>query len=193
VATTYDPYTKTNNTAMATLQPGQVVRLRYATKRSSSNQGRGVRKVHVVQGAHDDEHFKRGPIITVADLSDPHKPGQLKNLYVHRISEIEGMSDSDSDSDSGEDDDSGSDSDSEEESVDAGDLVTVSRADTVDGIVVGRVLARQGRVLTVKAPDSRRTCKVDRRHVRKTSIATINRKVARRKYGRRKRGLGPVV
>jgi hypothetical protein len=34
---------------------------------------------------------------------------------------------------------------------------------------------------------------VDRRHVRKTSIATINRKVARCKYGRRKRGIGPVV
>jgi hypothetical protein len=84
-----------------------------------------------------------------------------------------------------------------EESVDEGDLVTVCRADTVDGIVVGRVVGKHGYELTVKALDSRRTCKVDRRHVRKTSIATINRNTWAgcmiRKRGRRKRGLGPVV
>ena len=65
-------------TAMAALQPGQVVRLRYATKRSSSNQGRGVRRVRVVRGAHDDGHYKHGPIIVVEDLSDPYNPGQTK-------------------------------------------------------------------------------------------------------------------
>ena len=172
---------------MAALQPGQVARLRYATKRSSSNQGRGVRRVRVVRGAHDDGHYKHGPIIVVEDLSDPYNPGQTKTLYVHRISDIQGES-----SDSGEESDSDS-----EESVDEGELVTVCRADTVDGIVVGRVVGKRGNELTVKALDSRRTCKVDRRHVRKTSIATINRKTwagcMMRKRGRRKRGLGPVV
>ena len=62
--------------------------MRYATKRSSSNQGRGVRRVRVVRGAHDDGHYKHGPIIVVEDLSDPYNPGQTKTLYVHRISEI---------------------------------------------------------------------------------------------------------
>jgi hypothetical protein len=74
-----------------------------------------------------------------------------------------------------------------------GDLVTVCRADSVEGIVIGRVTARRGHSLTIKGPDSRHTSRVDRRHVRKTSIATINRKIGRRKYGRRLCGLGPVV
>ena len=138
-------------------------------------------RVRVVRGAHDDGHYKHGPIIVVEDLSDPSNPGQTKTLYVHRISDMQGES---SDSDS-------------EESVDEGDLVTVCRADTVEGIVIGRVVGKHGYELTVKPPDSRRTCKVDRRHVRKTSIATINRKTwagcMMRKRGRRKRGLGPVV
>ena len=171
---------------MAALQPGQAARLRYATKRSSSNQGRGVRRVRVVRGAHDDGHYKHGPIIVVEDLSDPYNPGQTKTLYVHRISEIRDSEESVYVPRISERRD-------REESVDEGDLVTVCRADTVDGIVVGRVVGKHGYELTVKALDSRRTCKVDRRHVRKTSIATINRKVARCKYGRRKRGLGPVV
>ena len=171
---------------MAALQPGQVVRLRYATKRSSSNQGRGVRRVRVVRGAHDDGHYKHGPIIVVEDLSDPYNPGQTKTLYVHRISEIRDSEESVYVPRISERRD-------REESVDEGDLVTVCRADTVDGIVVGRVVGKRGNELTVKALDSRHTCKVDRRHVRKTSIATINRKVARCKYGRRKRGIGPVV
>jgi hypothetical protein len=168
------------------MQPGQVVRLRYATKVSSSNQGRGVRQVRVLEGEHEDSRFQRGPIITVEDLSDPHNPGQLKNLYVHRISDVEGMSDGDSDNTDG-------DSDTDEESIDQDDLVTVCRADSVDGIVLGRVVARRGRSLTIKALDSRHTSRVDRRHVRKTSLATINRKIGRRKYGRRLCGLGPVV
>ena len=79
------------------MQPGEIVRLRYATKVSSSNQGRGVRQVRVLEGEHEDSRFQRGPIITVEDLSDPHNPGQVKNLYVHRISDVEGMSDGDSD------------------------------------------------------------------------------------------------
>ena len=168
------------------MQPGQLVRLRYATKVSSSNQGRGVRQVRVLEGEHEDSRFQRGPVITVEDLSDPHHPGRLKNLYVHRISHIDGMSD---DSDSDEDDGT----DSEDESVGADDLVTVCREDSVDGIVLGRVVRRAGRWLTIKALDSRRTSQVDRNHVRKTSIATINRKNGRRKYGRRLCGLGPVV
>ena len=166
------------------MQPGQVVRLRYATKVSSSNQGRGVRQVRVLEGEHEDSRFQRGPVITVEDLSDPHNPGQLKNMYVHRISEVEGMSDGDSDGEEG---------DSDEDSIGVGDLVTVCRADSVEGIVIGRVTARRGHSLTIKGPDSRHTSRVDRRHVRKTSIATINRKIGRRKYGRRLCGLGPVV
>ena len=92
------------------MQPGEIVRLRYATKVSSSNQGRGVRQVRVLEGEHEDSRFQRGPIITVEDLSDPHNPGQVKNLYVHRISDVEGMSDDDSDTDD--------DSRGEEESID---------------------------------------------------------------------------
>ena len=72
--------------------------MRYATKRSSSNQGRGVRRVRVVRAAHDDGRYKHGPIIVVEDLSDTDNPGQTKTLYVHRISEILGEpSDSGSD------------------------------------------------------------------------------------------------
>ena len=75
---------------MTALQPGQVARLRYGTKRSSSVQGRGVRRVRVVRAAHVDGRYKLGPIIVVEDLSDPDNPGQTKTLYVHRISEILG-------------------------------------------------------------------------------------------------------
>ena len=75
---------------MTALQPGQVARLRYGTKRSSSVQGRGVRRVRVVRAAHDDGRYKHGPIIVVEDLSDTDNPGQTKTLYVHRISEILG-------------------------------------------------------------------------------------------------------
>ena len=56
-------------------QPGgEVRRLRYATKVSSSNQGRGVRKVRVVEGEHEDSRFQRGPIITVNKPYIHYKP-----------------------------------------------------------------------------------------------------------------------
>ena len=71
------------------LTAGDVYRVRYETKTSSSTQKKGSRRIEVLRGPHDDSRFRLGQVVTVKDLSDPVNPGVEKTMYVSRFISVE--------------------------------------------------------------------------------------------------------
>eukprot|EP01043_Picozoa_sp_COSAG02_P039945 COSAG02_NODE_3193_length_7196_cov_3.188812_5_plen_109_part_00 len=65
------PRPTTIESKMVSLEAGEVYHVRYATENGASTQRRGERRIEVVVGPHDDDYYKRGPVVTVKDLTDP--------------------------------------------------------------------------------------------------------------------------
>jgi hypothetical protein len=137
-------------------------------------------------------------VVTVKDLSDPVNPGVEKTMYVSHFISVEPDSFISNRYDQPQ---AGarrlqwdSDSDSDDDDLSVGDLVTVDRRETESGDTLGKIVSLLGRVARIKPPGSRRTVKVRRELLNKTSLASINRKSKRmRGSSRRCRGVGTIV
>lgn len=168
------------------LTAGDVYRVRYETKTSSSTQKKGSRRIEVLRGPHDDSRFRLGQVVTVKDLTDPQGPLE-KTMYVSRFISVEPDSAPSCRYD-GDIDDDGTDS------LAVGDMVTVDRRETSSGDTLGKIVSLRGRVARIRPPGSRHTVRVHRRLLSRTSLASINRK-SKRMAGssRRRRNVGTIV
>ena len=176
----------------SSLVPGAVYRVRYATKTSSSTQKKGERRVEVLQGPHTSDRHKHGVVVHVKDLTDPSGPTE-KTMYVERFVSVkldrptsdrhQRRNDRAADEEQPPDDDD----------LAEGDLVTLDRRETADGITCGTIVSLAPGAAVIKGTEGRRTYKVRRNVLMKTSLASINRKTARLKYGRRRRGVGTIL
>ncbi len=184
---THNAQSTHKSTTMASLVQGGIYRVRYGTKTSSSTQRKGVRRIEVLVGPHTHERFKHGPVVVVKDLTDPQGPVE-KTMYCDRFLTIDlerGISNRFDRQQAGARSLrwSSDEEESDDDGLAVGDLVTVDRRET-------ELFGSHARIRPI---DSRRSMTVRRRLLNRTSLASINRKAARMKYGRRRRGVGAIV
>ena len=176
----------------SSLVPGAVYRVRYGTKTSSSTQKKGERKIRVLEGPHTDDGYKHGPVVCVRDLTDPKGPTE-KVFYVDRFVSVKLVRPT-SDRHQRRDDRAPDQQEAaDDDDLAEGDLVTLDRRETPDGITCGTIVSLAPGAAVIKGTEGRRTYKVRRNLLNKTSLASINRKTARLKYGRRRRGVGTIL
>ena len=64
---------------------GKIYECEYDTGNVSSTQGRGRRRIKLMESPHTELHFKKGLIVRVKDLSDPVHPGKQKVFYLKKF------------------------------------------------------------------------------------------------------------
>ena len=177
----------------SSLVPGAVYRVRYATKTSSSTQKKGERRVEVLQGPHQSDRHKHGVVVHIKDLTDPNGPTE-KTMYVQRFLSVK-LDRASSNrhrrrNNRAADEEQAPDGDQ----LAVGDLVTLDRRETAEGITCGTVVSLAPYVAVIRSADSRRRHTVRRALLNKTSLASIDRK-SKRMAGssRRRRGVGTIV
>jgi hypothetical protein len=94
---------------------------------STSAQGTARREFTVVEGAHNLDTHKHGPVIRVLDHGDNIE----KTWYLARLFDVEGLSDDDNDTPL-------------DNALEEGTPVRINRADSRDGSVLGRVVSDDG-------------------------------------------------
>jgi hypothetical protein len=167
-----------------------VYRVRYGTKTSSSTQKKGERKIRVLEGPHTDDGYKHGPVVCVRDLTDPRGPTE-KVFYVDRFVSVELIQPT-SDRHQRRDDRAAEEEQAPDDGLAEGDLVSIDRRETDGGDTAGSIVNLDATHASVK-PAEGRSFKVKRSLLNKTSLASINRKTARMKFGRRRRGVGTIL